>query len=135
MPTLPSGLSDQVDDGEDLARFLTQSNQFKPCVKPALFLPSPKDHKTSVSRHGAVPLDRLRRLGEVAAGARNLYGAAILKAHCIRACSLDVVADEPPEFHALICGWSSDADPVLRKAQQLEKALVLANAAATHLFT
>ena len=56
MATLASGLSDSISDDEDLARFLTQSSQFTTTlVKPAAFLPNPKDHQTSVSRHGPEP--------------------------------------------------------------------------------
>jgi hypothetical protein len=60
---LPSGLLEEIDDDEDLARFLVQSSHFSTTsVKPSAFLPSPKDGETSVSRHGRetyVPPDRL----------------------------------------------------------------------------
>lgn len=44
---LPSGLPEQIDDDEDLARFLVQGNQFNATsVKPSAFLPSPR-----IARH------------------------------------------------------------------------------------
>jgi hypothetical protein len=45
---LPSGLPEQIQDEEDLARFLVQSSQFTTTsVKPSAFLPNPKDRETS----------------------------------------------------------------------------------------
>lgn len=131
MATLPSGLSDVVGHDEDIARFLTQSSQFNTTmVKPAAFLPNPKDRETSVSRHGKEPADRLWRLGLLAAGERTLYGAALLKAHVIRGAGLEMAADEPPEFHAVIRSWPWLAnDPELQRAQQKERAILLASAA------
>lgn len=131
MPTLPSGLPEQVADDEELARFLVQSNQYNTVmVKPAAFLPSPKDRETSVSRHGANPLDRLWELGTAAAGGRNLHGAAIIRSQVVTEAQLTVDANEPPPRHAVIRGWPWDADdPVLQKAQQKERASILASAA------
>ncbi len=131
MVTLPSGLPDQVHDDEDLARFLVQSNQYNPIlVKPAAFLPSPRDRETSVSRHGAKPLDQLWAIGAVAAGDRKLHGAAIIRAQVVAAAQLTVVADEPPPRHAVIRDWPwIDGDPELQKARQKEKAVILASAA------
>jgi len=131
MASLPSGLPDLVADEEDVARFLTQSGQFNALMaKPAAFLPNPKDRETSISRHGRVPLESLWALGQVAAGARNLYGAAILKAHAVRSANLEVAADEPPSRHAAIRSWPwIEGDPDLQKAKQKERAILLANAA------
>ena len=131
MATLPSGLPDVIADDEDIARFLTQSNQFnKTIAKPAAFLPNPRDRETSVSRHGRVPAERLWRLGLVAAGERNLYGAAIFKAHAVRNIRLELTAAEPPDFHAAIRGWPWLAnDPELQRAQQKELGILLASAA------
>ncbi len=131
MGILASGLPDYVGDDEDLARFLTQSNLFNNImVKPAAFLPSPHGRETSVSRHGVFPLPELWSIGLGAAGARRLYGAAILKARAVRSAGLEVVADEPPPRHAAIRGWPwTDTDPELQKAQQKERAALLASAA------
>jgi len=121
-----------VSDGEDLVRFLTQSSQFSTTlvlVKPATFLPNPRDQNTSVSRHGREPEDKLWAIGQVAAGSRTLHGAAIFKAVNVRAAKLEVVPDEPPQRHAVITGWARDADPVLQKAKQIEAALLIAGAA------
>ena len=131
MPALPSELPESVGDGEDLARFLTQSGHYKQQkVLPSAFLPSTKDRATSVSRHGCEPIERLRALGFAAANGRTLHGAAIFKASDVRLAGLEVDAAEPPERHALVKGWPwVDSDPELQKAQQKEKALLLASAA------
>ena len=133
MVNLPSGLPDEIDDKEDLARFLTQSGHFKRIlVKPAAFLPNPKDRETSVSRHGRKPQEDLWKLGAeaVAASGRTLYGAAILKAADVRAAGLEVYSDEPPARHAAIRDWPwIDNDLDLQKAQQKEHAVLLASAA------
>src|SRR6058998_62813 len=106
MATLPSGLEEIIADDEDLARYLTSSSQFNAVmVKPAAFLPNPKDRETSVFRHGSEPRDRLWAIGvEHAAGGRNLHGA--------------------------IRGWPfSEADPELQKAKQKELAVIISSKA------
>lgn len=127
---LPSGLPEHVDDEEELARFLTQGNQFNTTiVKPAAFLPNPRDCETSVSRHGSEPRAELWELGLAAAGTRTLYGAAIFKAHVVRDAQLEVSADEPPARHAVIQDWPwIDNDPELQKAKQKELAALIASA-------
>jgi hypothetical protein len=131
MATLPSGLPDLIAGEEDLARFLTQSNQFNASMaKPAAFLPTPKDRETSVSRHGRNPLENLWALGRDAAGSRNLYGAAIFKASTVRNAQLEVMADEPPPRHAAIRSWPwIDSDPDLQKAEQKKQAMLIASEA------
>ena len=128
---LPSGLLETIADDEELARFLTQSNQFNTImVKPVAFLPNPKDRETSVSRHGREPLKPLWEMGLVAAGTRTLYGAAIFKARDVKTAQLEVHSKEPPPRHAVIVGWPwIDSDPDLQRAQQKERAVVLASAA------
>lgn len=133
MALLPSGLDETVGDDEDVARFLTQRGQFsREIAKPAAFLPSPASQESSVSRHGPEPLDRLRDIGKVASGDRTLYGVAIIKADAVAAAKLEIVSSEPPPRHAAIRGWPWPEDPDLRKAQQKERAIVLASRT-THL--
>lgn len=127
MGTLPSGLPEKVHDDEDLARFLTSSSQFNATmVKPSVFLPNPKNHELSVFRHGSVPPEALWKLAENNLGARTLYGAAILKAQAVRAAQLEVQAKEPPLRHANIIGWPWPADPEMAKAEQKERATLIA---------
>jgi hypothetical protein len=128
---LSSGLPDIVADDEDLARFLTSSNQSNTqVVKPAAFLPSPKDAETSVFRHGSEPRAALWAIGTTqAAGTRTLHGAAIVKTSNMRDVPLVVAADEPPSRHAAIRSWAVDADPDLKKAKQKEQAMVIASKA------
>lgn len=133
MAFLSSGLPDNVADDEFLARFLVKSNDFSSfAVKPAAFLPNPRDRETSVSRHGREPSAGLWLLGEAAAKDRTLYGAAILSAADVRNVMLDVTADEPPDRHAVITGWPwRPEDPESQKAKQKELAILLASAAGT----
>jgi hypothetical protein len=129
---LDSGLPDIVANDEDLARFLTSSSQFNTTMaKPAAFLPSANDRETSVIRHGSDPRAELWATGQRdVAGARTLHGAAIVKASDVRSALLDVIADEPPPRHAAITGWPWLADdPVLQKAQQKERAALVASKA------
>lgn len=128
---LASGLPEQVDDDEDLTRFLTSSSQFNArMVKPAAFLPSMRDRETSVFRHGADPEAALWKLGEQMVGIRTLHGAAVVKTADVRAALLDVVASEPPLRHAAIRGWPwLQHDPELQKAQQKERAVLVASKA------
>jgi hypothetical protein len=128
MAVLPSGLSNIVAPDEDLARFLTQRSHFsREIPKPSAFLPSPVDRESSVSRHGIEPKERLFELGKAAAGHRTLHGAAIIKAETVAAAKLHVMATEPPARHAAIRGWPWPDDVDLRKAQQKERAIVLAS--------
>ena len=131
MTSLTSGLPDTVGADEDLARFLTQSGHFTVRqVRPSAFLPSRTSRDTSVSRHGREPLDALVSLGREAAGDRSLYGVALFKGRDVHAAGLEVVPDEPPARHAVIRKWPwFDDDPEEQKAQQKERALMLASAA------
>jgi hypothetical protein len=124
---LPSGLPELVGDDERLARFLTSSGHFNSqMVKPVAFLPS-SDRETSVFRHEGEPNAALWAIGDE--HLRDPFrGAAIVRAQDVRAASLEVTADEPPARHAVIRGWPYD-DPVLQKAQQRERALLLASKA------
>src|ERR1700738_999441 len=129
---LASGLPDLVGDDEDLARFLTSSSQFSAqMARPAAFLPSVRDRETSVFRHGCEPHAALWALGdEHTAGHRKIHGAAIVKTGDVRAALLEVIADEPPQRHAAIRGWPwLDDDPELQKAQQKERAVLVASKA------
>jgi hypothetical protein len=133
---LPSGLPDHVSDEEDLARFLTSSGHYNAsAVKPAAFLPNPKNGETSVFRHGKDPLEELRAIGQREVGsARRVHGAAIVKAKAVRAAELEVKADEPPPRHADIICWPWDKeDPDFGKAKQKELAALIAQKAGTPL--
>ena len=131
MPTLPSGLPEQVADDEDLARFLTSSGHYNSTsVRHVAFLPNPKDGETSVFRHGRIPVRELWKIGsEEVAGDRTLHGAAFVKARDVRKAQLDVLATEPPPRHAAIRDWPTDSDLDLQKARRKEIAIVLASAA------
>lgn len=130
MPPLPSGLPEHVGDDEDLARFLTSSRSFNSLMAyPAAFLPNPRDRETSVFRHGAEPRAALWEIGrKQAARERTLHGAALVAARSVRAALLEVTVSEPPPRHAAIVGWPWGDDPELQKAQQKERALLLAQA-------
>ena len=126
---LPSGLSETIADDEDLARFLVSSSLFNTVmVKPAAFLPNPKNGETSVFRHGSLPREPLWQIAKEHVSAnRTVHGAAIVKAKHVRAAALEVVAQEPPPRHANIVNWpSSQADSDLAKAERKERAAQIA---------
>jgi hypothetical protein len=125
MIMLPSGLPEQIDNDEDLVRFLWQRSQFNTTVvKPTAFLPYPDE--TSVSRHGREPSEKLWELGYAAVGTRPLYGAAIFKASVVRLAKLKVISDEPPLYHAVIRDWP---DSLLQKAEVMRMAQHIARSA------
>jgi hypothetical protein len=129
METLPSGLPEHVSDEESLARFLTQSNHFNAVmVRPAAFLPNPKNGQTSVFRQGNGSPEALWQVGqEQIAGERSLHGVAIFKAKHVREAQLDVAAQEPPPRHANIIDWPSNtSDPELEKAKRKALAIQIA---------
>jgi hypothetical protein len=127
---LPSGLPDQVSDNEPLALFLTSSGHFSPekaVVKPAPFMPNPKDGERSVCRHGTEPFAELIRLGTIYRPDATIYGAGVVLTSVVRGTGLTVEADEPPDRHANIRGWTwFAADPKMGKAANMEKALRIA---------
>lgn len=132
--TLPSGLPDTVADAEDLARFLTSSGHYNSTVvKPAAFMPNPRNGETSVYRHGADPLEGLVNIAREEIGAeRKVHGAAVVKAAAVRAAQLEARAGEPPPRHADIVGWPWYAeDPDFGKAAQKELAAAIAQKAGT----
>jgi hypothetical protein len=134
---LPSGLPDNVADGEDLARFLTSHGYFNSkMVKPAAFLPNPADQKTSVCRHGKEPQEELRELAtEYLPVGKKVYGAGICKTADVRAARLDVTSEEPPRRHANMVGWPVNVgDPDLQKAEQKELAGVIASQSVSVMF-
>lgn len=129
---LPSGLPEHVANEEDLARFLTSSGHYNAsAVKPAAFMPNPKNGETSVFRHGAEPLEPLLLIGRQEVGIeRRVHGAAIVKAAVIRRAELEVRAGEPPARHADIIDWPwSREDPDFGKAKQKELAALIAQKA------
>jgi hypothetical protein len=126
---LPSGLPEIVADQEELARFLTSSSQFNAImVKPAAFLPNPKNGETSVFRRVGLAHAQLWQIAnENMGGNRTVHGVAILNAKHVRLAMLDVVAHEPPPRHANIVNWpSSESDPEIAKAEQKERAAEIA---------
>jgi hypothetical protein len=129
MSSLLSNLPEIVGDAEDIARFLTQSNQFskaKRLVKLVAFLPNPKNREKSVLRHGADDLGGLWKIGAEQMNGVTIHGAAIVKAQFIRAAQLDVVAAEPPLRHANIVGWPSYPDPEWERSRHMAMAASIA---------
>jgi hypothetical protein len=130
---LPSGLSEQVADNEQLARFLTPDSQFNSVMaKASAFMPGPADAKTSVFRQSLEPLPALWATADRELGVeRRVRAAAMLTAAQVRQAKLEVQAHEPPLRHANLAGWPNSADdPETTRARRKEFALLLAQAAA-----
>jgi hypothetical protein len=118
-----------VEDSELLARYVTQSGQFRPSdhtVKPDLFMPHPRS-ELSVMRHLNATEKEIWAVGIDVSTAlsRTLYGRADIKASDCRIDSLRVVekplANNPN--HADVEGWP------LQKQDQKAIALKLAASA------
>ena len=130
--TLPSGLPEDVDGSEELARFLYTDRQIKGGnVAAAAFMPHPVDLETSVSRRAHCTDSDLCAIGRSRRSGANLHGVALVSAGDVRMCSIDVEAAEPPDFHAVLLSWPVvSGDPVATKAMQMEKAVTIASKAA-----
>ena len=76
--SLSSGLPEHVADAEDVARFLTSCGHYNStAVRPAAFMPNPKNGETSVFRHGAEPLEELKFIAQAEVGVdRRINGAS-----------------------------------------------------------
>ncbi len=133
MPSLPSGLSEEIADHEPISRFLTSRSWFsreKSLVKYPAFMPHIPSRETSVYRHGGNPADELWAIGDtyVKGGKEiTIHGSGVLASAVVRMADLDVSPNEPPPRHAAIRNWFwDDTDLVMQKAQQLEKAKTVA---------
>jgi hypothetical protein len=119
-----------VADTELLARYVTQSGQFRSgdrTVKQDLFIPHPR-HELSVTRHQDATEAEIWAVGvdvATAMGGRNLYGRADILANDCKIDSLQVTAKPLPNNpnHADIEGWP------LSKQDQKAIALKLAASA------
>jgi len=127
---LSSGLLVLVADSEPLVRFIKSRNHYSPtkkAVKPAAFLPNPKDGKSSVFRHPCEPVEELWSIGSGELGQNvHIHGAGVIIARAARDEGLEVTASEPPPRHANIENWPTDGDPEIAKAARKEVAIVLA---------
>ena len=134
---LPSGLPEHVADGEELSRFLTQSNHYKSgMAKPAAFLPNPAFRNTSVFRMGNDPVRLQQTWNATVTNGRVLKAVAFFHARDVRVARLEVESEEPPPAHANIEEWPwIENDPELQKAQQKERAAELASRTTMREFT
>jgi hypothetical protein len=133
--SLPSGLSELVDDEEPLARYLTSKSSYNTKgIKSGAFNPSPIDGKTSVFRHGDEPLSSLKSIGSKNIPVNKIHGVAIINAKTVRETILEIEASEPPELHANITKWPLSDDPDLQKAERLKIAIILSQKSKKILF-
>ncbi len=126
---LPSGLPESIDDGEEVIRYLTSSNDFNgQVVRPHAFQPTSQGKKSVVRRSGS-PLSSIWEWPREFLPNTRIHGAAVLLAARVRAAGLDVTASEPPPRHANIVGWPvSDSGAGIRKAESLQAQQLLASA-------
>lgn len=123
MPIAPS---------DNLSRFILQSNfirQSDETVKPAAFLPNPRNGETSVFLTTDLSEENIWEIGdrEIAdKRGKAVRGRADIRAQTAFETDLHVNLSEPPPRHANIIGWPDE------KSKQLEIALVLAANANLH---
>jgi hypothetical protein len=129
-PTLESGLTDHVEDGEILSRFLTQKDHYKRgltdsdkiVAKAAAFLPYPRYKNSSVFRKRQTDLIELQEVwSQLNTSGRQLKGIAFVVTRDVRNAGVEVTPEEPPPAHANIEGWPwHENDPLVQKSEQLE---------------
>ena len=125
---LPSGLPETVADDEPISRFMTSKSSHcnTKVVKPAAFMPNPKDGRLSVARHGADPIEESERMAKEDYHLEKAFGVALIEAKEIRKVELDFEADDKPLRHADVVGWPwREDDREFGKAEQKEKAATL----------
>jgi hypothetical protein len=91
-------------------------------------MPNPKVGETTVTRNGPKPASALWKIADEQ-NLDNVHGAAILKALDVRNTGVEVFSAVPPPLHAAIRNWPTSNDPVAQKAQQIDIAQKLAEAA------
>jgi hypothetical protein len=136
MSPLPSGLPEEVGDGESLGRFCGSSSWFAretKRVKYPAFLPAP-DNDTSVYRvTGMSPAEiwehAERYFVDREGAPYQHHGAALVGARHVRAADIEVFAHEDPPRHANLRGWPVHDDPVLQKSRRKEAATKIADKA------
>lgn len=130
MIELASGLPEDVSGDESLARFVMSSRHYNSQgVKFEAFLPNPKNGETSVFRYTEEADDAVRAQGLAIANSRNrqVHGMSLVRAQIVFEVELAVIGFEPPPRHANITGWpTSPTDKSVQKAQQKERAMVIA---------
>lgn len=125
---LLSRLDEEIAAGESVARFLRQSSYVAKTtgrIKHVAFLPAP-DHDTSTFRADGLTQEELWRLAVHQVGGRAKNGAARFQANVVAEAGLKIEAEEPPERHANIRGWSMNEDPEMRKSERKTAAMILA---------
>ena len=112
-----------VADKELLARYVTQSGQFRSSnntIKPDLFMPHPYQ-ELSLTRHQDATKEEIWEVGFDVASKKKLYGRADIQASKCKIDSLQVTAK--PLFsnpnHVDIEGWPSEKQEQKAIAQKL----------------
>ena len=129
-----AGISDQVDLGELLARYLFRKSHYSTkydYVKSSAFIP-PDDRKLSVFRISGLSEDGIWKLGQekvAEPSERTLRGRADLAVLAVHDAELEVEPDDDPVRHANVVGWPE------KKDRQKLKAAKLAASASLHLRT
>jgi len=131
--SLLSGLTEEVQPGERLARFLRSSSHVAKHhgrIKAAAFLPAPDDD-TSVFRASGLDDTEVRELGTQHVQSSTRHGTALVAAEKVYAEDLEIVPEEEegPPRHANIRGWPVSNDPEIQKNQRRLKAEAIASEA------
>ena len=128
MDLLESGLPKDVEDRETLTRYLVSKSHLKKPNRVKANALMPRNNETSVYRSDRLDNDTIRSIGD-SLNVHNVFGHAEFSASTVREASLDILAKEPPKYHANIIGWPSGSNPDDEKARRQEIALLIANSA------
>lgn len=115
-----------IDPTENLSRFILHKDYIRASdntVKPAAFMPNPKNGETSVFRTSGIEANEIWDIGDREVASKHdksLLGRAdILTINVIKK-GLKVIPTETPERHANLVGWPEE------KSEQKQIALELA---------
>ncbi|MBT3881530.1 MAG: hypothetical protein HOF76_21115 [Candidatus Scalindua sp.] len=114
-----------VDRLEALSRFVLQKTYIRAdnTIRPAAFLPNPKNGETSVFRISGITDNEIWAIGDSKVAPkqnRPILGRADINASIVLSNYLEIIPSEPPERHADITGWPEE------KSEQKQIALELA---------
>ena len=102
-----------IDISEILSRFILKKNYIRAnnTVRPAVFMPNPKNGETSVFRTSDTTNHEIWAIGEreiIPIQKKPILGRADIGTSIVVSKNLKVIPSEPPERHADIIGWPDE---------------------------
>lgn len=112
-----------ITEDENISRLIFSSRHLKNgMIKPAAFLPNPKDNKTSVFRKSLMTSEEYKQIKLMVSKLRQqrLKGAGVILAGDITSSSVDLQPEESEfKWHADIVSWPESKEEQKSIAQEL----------------